>query len=70
VIGTFDSHVPAMCGTGDQLSTTLAPTHDAAYFLVVPSNGVRDGSYGSSSLGIPRFPGATSCLPQAHAGCN
>ena len=69
ILGEFDSHLPVECDTGLP-STTLEPAHDAAYYLVVPTNGLLDGSYGTSSRGVPRFPGPGACQPQAHAGCD
>ena len=65
-IGDFDGYAPVTCSTGGATSWTFTSTHDQAYFLVVPHDGVQEGGYGYDSLGFPR-PGASSaCLPKAN----
>ena len=39
------------------------------YYLVVPHNGSREGSYGTDSSGRERPPAIEACLPQAVGGC-
>jgi hypothetical protein len=65
----------AVCGFGASGSASFNPGNPPAgslyYFVVVPSNGVRQGSYGHSSTGseIPPATGLGSCnLPQTLGG--
>ena len=47
---------------------SFTPSVGEQYYLVVPVNGVREGSYGTGALGeIP--PGLFECLTQAIAAC-
>jgi hypothetical protein len=68
-IGDFTSHSASQCSTGfATLATFAAP--DDVYFLVVPHNGDREGSYGVDGGGTPR-PRAVNgaCLPQEVGAC-
>jgi hypothetical protein len=65
----------AACGFGAQGSATFdpgtPPTNTVYAFVVVPSNGVTQGSYGRTSAGIERSPvsGLGACnLPQTLGG--
>ena len=68
VLGDFGSHEPAMCTTGGLNVAAFASAGDH-YYLVVPVNELREGSYGAASDGSPRTQGIASCLPQAAASC-
>jgi arylsulfatase A-like enzyme len=68
-LGDYASHAPLTCTTGGALSETVAPGAGNRYYLVVPANGAREGSYGSRASGLPRAPSTAACLPQTHAGC-
>jgi len=69
VIGSYFSHLPLSCSTGGQTTfTTPVPAGDA-YYLVVPSNGIYEGSYGSDSGGAERPPGIPSCRPFQYPQC-
>jgi hypothetical protein len=65
----FASHAPKLCSTGGTTSATLPPGAGGRYFLVVPRNAVREGSYGQTSLGAERPPLTSACLPQELAAC-
>lgn len=65
--GTFTSHVPRLCTTGGATVASLVPGPSAAYYLIVPRNASREGSYGSGSSGSPRPASAAACLIQAAA---
>jgi len=70
-LGDFSSHQPVSCSSGGGLTDTLTPASGDRYFLVVPRNAEREGSYGESSAGVPRAVSASACLPQALApDCN
>ncbi len=45
-------------------STTIYPTEENLYFLVVPKNYTSEGSHGLTSEGFERPRGVSSCLPQ------
>ena len=68
-LGSFTSHVPRLCSTAGSLIVTLTPAAGSSYYLVVPTNGPREGSYGTRSDLAERPPSAAACLPQAIAAC-
>lgn len=68
-LGDFTSHSPRLCTTSGATSITLTPGGDNTYYLVVPRNGVLEGSYGKSSGGAERPPGRTVCHPQVMQAC-
>jgi len=68
MLGDFASHTARLCSTGGATTATFSAS-SAAYFLVVPSNGDREGSYGNDSSGAPRSPAVDACLAQEVAAC-
>jgi hypothetical protein len=68
-IGDFTSHAPRLCSTAGATTATLTPAAGNTYYLVVPANGVREGSYGRRSDGFERPPGALACAPQDPGVC-
>jgi hypothetical protein len=68
-LGNFAGHQPVSCSTGGGTTMTFLPMAGDRYFLVVPNNGVWEGSYGltSSSAERPASPGA--CYPQMIGAC-
>ncbi len=69
-IGSYFSHSPLACSTGGLTTlTTAAPSWDT-YYLVVPSNGFYEGSYGSDSGGAERPPGFPSCRTFQYPQCS
>ena len=58
------------CTTQGALSWNLAPAGDALYFLVVPTNGVTEGSYGPRSDGSERPAGLSTCRDRDPGACN
>jgi hypothetical protein len=60
-LGDFTSHVPVACGTGGAMTVIVTPMADSAYYLVVPTNGVSEGSLGRDSGGAERSQGPTTC---------
>jgi hypothetical protein len=69
VLGDFDSHVQKLCTTNGIKQAQFTPSIGSAYYIVVPHNGQREGSYGSDGDGIERPAALASCLPQSFAGC-
>ena len=68
-IGEFAELAPRLCSTAGTTSATFIPAFDDAFFLVVPSNGFREGSYGLDGSGSERPASDGSCLPQSIANC-
>jgi len=67
LLGNFSSHVPITCTTGGLLTQQITPSPGDRYYLVVPRNALREGSYGLTSDGSERPASASSCMPQAVA---
>lgn len=63
-LGDFHSHVSKLCSTGGATTATISPGPASRYYLIVASNGAREGSYGTDSAGTPRPRGALACRPQ------
>jgi hypothetical protein len=68
-LGNFASHVPQTCSTAGATTTTFTPPAGATYYLVGPTNGVEEGSYGTDSNGLERPQGAGACLPRSIVSC-
>jgi hypothetical protein len=70
-VGDFTSHTSKLCTTSTATAATFVPAAGSSYYLVVPRNADREGSYGSNSTGVQRPQGAAACLGQALAlGCD
>jgi len=63
-LGAFSSHAPLLCGTGGATAASLPEPAGDTYYLVVPANAGREGSYGTDSAGTERPPGAGACRVQ------
>jgi len=68
-LGSFTSHTSVLCSTGGATTATIAPGAGNRYYLVVPNNGLREGSYGVRSSGSQRPAAIAACLPQSHLRC-
>jgi hypothetical protein len=68
-LGSFTSHGPVLCSTGGATTLTFAPLGGSRYYLVVPTNGAEEGSYGTDSSGAERPQVAGACLDQVAAAC-
>jgi hypothetical protein len=71
LIGTWYSHfeVPAFCSTGGATNATFNTSAGNHYYLIVPSDGSTEGSYGLDSTPIERPASTTPCLPQSLGTC-
>jgi hypothetical protein len=69
-IGDWYSHLRRFCSTGGATVQTLTPVAGDRYFLVVPTDGVVEGSYGRNSAGAARPVGATTCRPINIGSCS
>jgi hypothetical protein len=67
--GDFTSHTARLCTTGGLTSATFVPPSSSTYYLVVPTNGVVEGAYGTDSNGIARETGVSTCAPQLAGDC-
>jgi hypothetical protein len=63
MLGNFTSHLPVMCGIA-ATDWTFTPQAGSRYFLVVPHDGVAEGSYGLLGNGTERPPSAAACRPE------
>ena len=64
VLGLFAGHVPVTCATGGSTSSAFVPGAADRFYVVVPSNGSSEGSYGLDSSDVERATSAAACLPQ------
>jgi uncharacterized repeat protein (TIGR01451 family) len=69
-LGDFESHDPLTCDTAGAVEYVDDTAGESSYYLVVPTNGLSEGSYGLTGVGAERTPRpATACLPQAIGSC-
>jgi hypothetical protein len=68
-VGLFYSHGSVACTTGGELSYRHTPASGNTYYLVVPSNGAYEGSYGLHAAGMERPTGDPACLPRRVGSC-
>jgi len=68
-IGSFGDHQPSACSTGGATTLTLPEAGGSVYYLVVPVQGVREGTYGSATDG-PRPPSSAPCYLQSVESCD
>jgi hypothetical protein len=68
-LGSFSSHAPKLCTTGGALTAAITPIEGDRYFLVVPTNGTSEGSYGTQSGGGERPQGSSACFARMIGSC-
>jgi len=68
--GGFSGHAAVACSTGGATMLSFEPETESRYYLVVPSNGSFEGSYGAASSGAPRGQAAEACLPMYANACD
>jgi hypothetical protein len=64
-LGQFYTHAPVVCSTGGATLAAVQPGLDAAYYLVAPTRGGHEGSYGKASNGVERPQLCGACFPRA-----
>jgi len=69
LVGSYYSHELRFCSTGGATTLTFTPADGSRYYLVVPRNATREGSYGTDSGLNDRPQGAPACLPQSLGVC-
>ena len=67
-LGSWTSHVPLTCNVFGT-AVGRVPGAGDRYYLVVPSDGTIEGSYGVDGNGNERPAGATACHPQSFGAC-
>ena len=65
----FDTHRAILCSSGGATTKTFAPGSGNVYYLVVPTSGTKEGSYGKRSDGTERPVGSQQCVPQQIGAC-
>jgi len=69
-LGDFTSHEPVLCSTDGATDVTLTPpVGESLYYLIVPTNGAFEGSYGNDGAGAPRPQSSIACREMAMTGC-
>jgi hypothetical protein len=68
-VSNFYSHTSIACSTGGATTWTIAPSSGDRYYVVVPRNQLREGSYGERTGAVERPVGASACLPQEVGAC-
>ena len=68
-LGAFTSHSFILCSTGHATNAVITPAAGNRYYLVVPTDGVVEGSYGRTSAGVERTASGSACVPQSIKGC-
>ena len=68
-LGDFTTHESRYCSTGGETTRTFTPLAGDTYYIVVPMNPTREGSYGTDSNGLERPAGVGNCLPQQIGTC-
>lgn len=64
LMGVYPSHFRKICTTDNATTTTFSPDNFDRYYLVVPTNGSLEGSYGRDSQGNERVQGGNACHVQ------
>jgi hypothetical protein len=67
-LGSFQSHEPLACHL-DAHAMAFAPAVGDGYYLVVPTDGSHEGSYGTTSGGAERQQGLEACDVQLVGAC-
>ena len=61
---------PLQCSTSGATFATIVPAAGDVFFLVVPNNGIIEGSYGRDDQGAERAVSLTACYAQLLTGCS
>ena len=67
--GTFTSHASRLSSTSGLTTATFASAAGSKYYLVVPRNSAREGSYGTRTGGVERPVGLGECAAQLIGSC-
>jgi len=58
-----------MCDSGTNTTESVSADTGSYYYLIVPTNSIREGGYGFSSSGASRPVSGGACLPQLRTTC-
>ena len=67
-IGDYTTHTSLQCSTAGATNELVDLPAGSSYYLIVPSNGFREGSYGLGQ-GTERPQGSSACLPLSVGAC-
>jgi hypothetical protein len=70
LISNIGNHSPIACSTSGSTTLAISPSEESVYYLVVPHNGVFEGSYGVDSDGTERPQGANACRVRTTGACD
>lgn len=68
-LGDFSTQEAVTCTTAGATTYTFTPASGDRYFLVVPRNATREGSYGTNTAGVERPTSLAACLLQEIGEC-
>jgi hypothetical protein len=68
-IGGFGNHGFVSCTTGGLTTATFDTGPGDHYYIVVPTDGITEGSYGLDSGSVERPAGDPACANQALGSC-
>jgi hypothetical protein len=70
-LGNWYSHVPVsgLCTTSGAMTATFEPARGDRYYLIVPTDGATEGSYGVDSAGVERPTSTAACRQQVLGNC-
>ena len=68
-LGQIASSLPRLCSTGGATTATFVPAVGNTFYLVVPANTFREGSYGTDSNSTQRPQSTPPCLEQLIGIC-
>ncbi len=69
VIPNFSTWTDKVCSTGGQTTQMITPDPQSTFYLVVPNDGIRQGSFGRNSAGEERIPPETLCYDRILSPC-
>lgn len=69
VMPNFSTWTDKVCSTAGLTMQTITPDVQNTFYLVVPNDGVRQGSFGQNSSGDERIPPATLCYDRIVSPC-
>ena len=69
IFGGFGNHGFVSCTTGGLTTATFDTGPGDHYYIVVPTDGITEGSYGLDSGSVERPAGDPACANQALGSC-
>jgi glucose/arabinose dehydrogenase len=69
IVPEFATWSDEACSTAGRTTRTIAPDPRDTFYLVVPNDGIRQGSFGQTSAGVERIPPALLCYDRIVSAC-